>query len=406
MQPHEKISRRGQSKREVPSEIEEGIEEVRAGNRAKALEALSKATFEIDGSEKKLTGRKPEVYALESDVPLSELFPPNKSVLNIGDPWQVIDFEGVTTIEYESGEEAEFIHDSEDFLQKMPDSFQSLFNQINEDVDYAKLRSQLSLLQDKFNTTDVSDYDEYGDQIIALCKLLPKQYIQKAERDFYYRNINIWHALQRLGRGFKDVWLNKCIIDPAVEKERVLRIKEGGLLTEEEETNFRQRLIEEHRFVRKTKRTELIKGVFPDVPCEDKSFDRLVASSSISRHMFPVMTEADFMIYFDEIDRLLKKDGVCYIWPIILHTSYDEDNLINSLRRYLSEGGDACILVEKGNRLGLVWINDISFAPYLSDTRTLIIFPRNATRVSRKRVTDILERELTAEEMENEDLAA
>ena len=71
---------------------------------------------EVDAPQKALSGRKPEQYAEESGIPLEELFPEGKEILNIGDPWQTLDLEGVTSVDYEFGEEAEFVRDPEFFL--------------------------------------------------------------------------------------------------------------------------------------------------------------------------------------------------------------------------------------------------------------------------------------------------
>jgi hypothetical protein len=79
--------------------------------------------YEADES-KALTGRTPERIEEETGVPKEEMFPNEKKILYVGDPWQrmgkEIDSSNFTLIDYEFGEVARFESDDWQLRRELP----------------------------------------------------------------------------------------------------------------------------------------------------------------------------------------------------------------------------------------------------------------------------------------------
>ncbi len=327
----------------------------------------------VDAKEKALTGRVEQDYENESLVPVKELFPESGKVLNIGDPWQTLDREGVTNLDYESGDEAEFVY-TEEHLESnlewkgqqmeskakyLEDAFPDLVHQIEE------------TLEQIHNIADAQDLEKYPEATAILGDLrhaiaeLRGRVDEEAEESNALREL--WYDAVKLERSFADTHLVKTVIEPAVLKE-ALRDKGFG---QEKQEDLIRRLITEHRFLKKYQYADLVKAAFPATPFEDESFDRLVASWSLSTHMFPNMKSKEFQVYWEEMDRLLKKDGVAYFWPIYRGS---EGEMMTSLKEYVESGGEVAMIDFSNNRASVVFLNEPDFN--LDHAETLVLFKR------------------------------
>ena len=59
--------------------------------------------------------------------------------------------------------------------------------------------------------------------------------------------------------------------------------------------------VEEIRLKKVPKQANVVEAIFPELPFAPASFDRFVASWSISAHTFGVLNEAGFRGYWEEI---------------------------------------------------------------------------------------------------------
>ncbi len=371
------------SKKTLKKQIDEGIDAARNDKKNRILASLQEKVIEVDAPQKALTGRKPDDYATESCVDLQELFPEEGEILNIGDPWQTLDLPGVTSIDYESGEEAEFVHDVAGFLSELDSRMAGIMEESASVRTDSNLIDVLADFMDKLANADENDFDRLGDLLLEISN----NYVNNAGTGDDYLSLsfkNIWYELQRIGRGLKDVWLTKFVIEPTIKTEVLAELKRGKTLSPERIDDIKQRIITESRFVPKTKHAKMIKATFPNDVFEDNSFDRIIASWSLSTHMFPVMETGEFAIYWEEIDRLLKKDGACYMWPIY---QGNEWSLYHSLLNYHRRGGDACVIsFDEEGKLNIDWIGDKYFFQGIEESQTLIVFPKHAPDSSKKRV--------------------
>lgn len=93
-------------------------------------------------------------------------------------------------------------------------------------------------------------------------------------------------------------------LDPAIYAE--IKNKEIKLMEKE----FKARVM--------PKRAHILKGMFPftDKIFEDNKFDRILASWSISTHMFHNMDYKDLVNTWKEMDRILKRGGKVIMFPV------------------------------------------------------------------------------------------
>ncbi len=322
-------------RQEVEKEILQGKEDFVFEQHQRNAMALIELARPIDERDKALTGRRMENYVQESGVMQAELFPENGFVLNIGDPWQTLDRKGITTLEYETGDEASFISEEVYFF----DTLEQKYSAIEDEIGYiVKVRPEVAKsIQWKLNALrefqkiglSVSDYPkqaQVAQEIVReLAQLVP---------EIYERYPNAWYAAVHVARGFSDIHLNETVIKPKIDREVIMQ--KG--LSEKEEHELRRQLINEHRGQKKYTESELVKGAFPHTDFADDSFDRITASWSISAHMFGVMDAKHFSTTWDETDRLLRKDGAAYFWPMNYYFD-DPAELLNSVQEYTQSGG-------------------------------------------------------------------
>lgn len=407
MNTTEGFSRR-RSEADIQLDLNQQLADAKQVVADKKKDAIVADVHEIDASQKRLTGRQPAEYAWESGVPLEELFPEGGEILNIGDPWQTLDLSGVTSIDYEYGEEAEFIHDVPKFLTGAPKRVAGVAEQLSYllehtkttplGVNIEKMQSQIKIIEDKIAHAKLDDYPGIGDELLTVASMISTaEERQKNDHDktrtssdsYAHALKELWYEVERLSRGFHDSYLTKTVIDPEISRAVV----EQRGLTNEETEQLKRTLIEKHRFKKKTKYADVKKGTFPDIQFPDHEFDRIVASWSISTHMFPELKRDQFEVYWDEIDRLLKKDGVAIIWPIYRG---NEMALAQSLIAYARSGGDACIFSidpENDNVNPPVFAFDSDFRYALEDGHTLVIFPKNMSQKEKERLLGAVQKE-------------
>lgn len=352
----------------------------------------------VDQEGKALTGRKIDQYEDESGIKENELFPEGARVLNIGDPWQVLDKEGVVNLEYETGEEADFVQNPDRFLDSVSPELEQmtlLVKWIEEsDEEFAgELAWRIRSVQEYVERgVSLEDYERVAKVLYDITRLISEHH---GNDDGRGNSKELWYAAMRLARGFEDISYTKNVIEPAITKEV---LKQRGLSDEDEEV-LRHQLIEEFRGKKKYRHAEPVKGAFPDTPFEDKSFDRVVASWSVSAHMFGAMEVPQFRVVWQELDRIIKKDGAAYLWPLD-YGSKDGENIALTLQEHRQSGGDVGILhwfpyggfsgTEKPN---IEWIDDVEMDDLpgkLMSCQTLVFLPRGTQDSVRRRIESSL----------------
>lgn len=329
----------------------------------------------IDAQEKALTGRKPEQYVEESGIKYSELFPKGGKILNIGDPWQTLDIEGATNVDYEGGDEAEFVYDEEKFIASVPGLIESLRDSLRHSDHEEEILSELFKFD--FEHIHEEQYENLAQTFSRIKEMIAgyRSISENDELESMYKNT--WYTAIKLARGFSDIHLMKTKIQPVLDREMLRR--KG--LSEGEREEIIAKMITRYRFSKRYKNADLVKGAFPDMPFPDHEFDRFIASWSISTHMFPGMEKSEFNIYWDEIDRLLKRDGVAYIWPIYRG---GERELVESFFDYKEQGGDVAVVTYQydGDEISdycISWVGDQYFNNEISEAELLIVFPKGAS---------------------------
>ncbi len=341
-----------------------------------------------DQKGKSLTGRRVDSYEEESGIRARELFPEGARVLNIGDPWQVMDREDVVNLEYETGEEADFLVDEqivEDFLCHFNQGVSDAIERAKEIATYEKeLGMELVWrLEGVLEFAHQSDPDDYPKQVRVLydaLRLLGESH--RADEEDETRR-ELWYALMRLARGLEDVYYTRTVIQPAIEKAQ----EDGGNLSQEEQDRLVGNLIEDFRGKKKYRHAELVKGAFPLTDFDDASFDRIVASWSLSVHMFETMNAARFGTTLEEINRLLKPDGAAYLWPMHFR-SIDNQAFLKAATSYGASGGAIGIIDGWGSNGDIYWSDEEqqAFTDHIGRGGTLIILPRGSRRTSRGKI--------------------
>ena len=334
----------------------------------------------IDGEAKALTGRTAEMYALGSGIKQSELFPEGKMILNIGDPWQTLDLPGVVTLEYESGDEAEFVDNLEKIEKIVLNYVNSLRTLVDEscqnlDKESVETRELYELLTQAPHEQQEL-FSEQTDKAIEMYRHITYLIAYIFGRPLQ----NCWYTANRIWRQLENYQYIKHVIEPELERE----VRRRKAMSHEDMQQLRQELISAFRDERRYTQAESVKGIFPDTPFEDHEFDRIVASWSISTHMFEVLEDQDFSVYWNEIDRLLKRDGVAYMWP--LYNALDQEQaMVRSLFAYRKRGGDAAFVMHDG---GIRWVDDDEFGYTMHMVQALAVFPRGASKATKQRLME------------------
>lgn len=372
---------------------------------------LVKDLLAIDMEGKALTGRKMDAYVENACVQARELFPDEADILNIGDPWQTIDRDRVINLEYETGGVSSFTFGKNAFGESRGELFPHLLQEnlryMGESIfslrdDFPALYNELywryNAVQETYKRHTIHDYPRMAKILNDMRRILGerKKDPSTEDNDDTYNNGNVlrdlWYSTSHLARGLEDIYYVKTVIEPRVAQEDQSII--GGL-SEQERAELIARLVEDFRGQKTYEFSELKKGVFPDTDFADKSFDRILASWSISAHMFGVMNERQFDTVFDEFDRLIKKDGAAYIWPVGYHFA-DKVPFLSALSRYCLSGGAAALISEGNDGPSIMWldprtnIDDFALQAELYVTRSLVLLPRDHNPYSKKRIAGSL----------------
>lgn len=386
----EGIGRR-RPQQDIEKDIQQGQEDFVFEQHQRNAAALIELARPIDERDKALTGRKMEDYMYESAIMQDELFPQDGNILNIGDPWQTLDRQGITNLEYATGEEASFVSNAEVFFKMLEKQFTAIEHEIKyiatiqpkvaESIRW-KLNSLREFLQMGLSVQDYPKIAQVAQQIAReFAELVP---------DVYNRYPNPWYAAIDIARGFSDLHLTEKVIQPILDKEAIER--KG--LTEKGEQELRRQLIEKYRGQKKYKESELVKGAFPNTDFDNNSFDRITASWSISAHMFGVMDAKHFSTTWKETDRLLRKDGAAYFWPINYQFD-DPSELFNSVETYTKAGGMVGVIVSQGDNQEkrVIWYNQDNadtIARNWYKVQTLVVLSRRHNSETMQRVENNL----------------
>lgn len=340
------------------------------------INEVAKLALEIDPLGKALTGRSPERIFIETSIPTEEMFPKDAKILYVGDPWQRMGRDldkshgkNLTIIDYEYGDVVAFISDDETFRNQLAFRTQQLLvnlsyltriavleNFSDSDAQWLLEFSQIVALAHS-GSEDTSSWDDY--KMASESWKKAREYIEtsyKKSLETTEQNsaepgdpqidpddnlasfrASAWYDCVYAERGFRDIpdWHN--IILPKI---RDLETKLGDLSEDEKAkviANFKRGWIEEIRLKNTTENVNVVEAVFPQLPFKDDSFDRLVASWSISAHLFAELDVEGFDTIWDETHRVLKTNGKAYIFPLNYYYFVDKtliDSLENMKEKY------------------------------------------------------------------------
>jgi hypothetical protein len=356
-----------------PQEQEETTSEkgINSGNE-KLLKEITNIIYDVDGESKALTGRTPERIFQETGVPTEVMFPKNAKILYVGDPWQRMGREldathgsNFTLIDYEFGDIASFVKEDGLFRDTIHQRAKNLLSEITSalSVDVKEDYSEIDLewlykFKDYVTTAyELSESAKTDQEYLAASRAwnTAKKFVEeshKAEMDkqaqqeaepgdsvssldniesaLSYLRASAWYDCVYGERGFKDIpdWNN--IIKPKLDS-----LKQQLTDLPEEDANRKidvalRSWIGEIRLKKNTEKTNVVEAIFPELPFKSESFDRLVASWSISAHVFAGLDEEEFDVFWSETYRVLRSGGEAYIFPLNYYYAVNE-TLINSL---------------------------------------------------------------------------
>lgn len=328
-----------------------------------------------------LTAREPENIAKDLELSVEELFPKDGKVVYIGDPWQAMaKYPNVVTVDYKFGDVALFSPHPQFIVRKDNQYVKGMVRLVDEYIgdQVAKDRyvdpemtrvsnleslagySQMyeSLLEFRKRVSAANEHagrveryadakklkDEWSEirsDVETIIKRLREEGNTEDESakdkaltmlgDFRF----VWYKAVEIERHLKDLvdWNMDVVPKIKLEEER---LKQEGHSQDEIKdllANFVKSEIEEIRLKKKHEQGKVVVAVFPELPFVDESFDRFIASWSISTESLPNATEEDYKAYWQEIERVLKVGGKAYIYPLTWG-SYNPDKILDSISRY------------------------------------------------------------------------
>ena len=226
-------------------------------------------------------------------------------------------------------QEAPFVHDDPKNYQEKYSKIVKLWKEARNHI--GSVRYDLRQKIRAFDTQHVLNVDDMGEEMYY--------------KDFKRTLDNIWYTALRAEKGFEDVPdFYKHIWFPLWLEIQEEEIKAGEKYSDEERMEQIKKRIRPYadniRLKKKTKESNVIQAVFPELPFKDNSHDRIVASWSLSTHVFDKLSEEEFETCWDEIMRVLKKDGEAYIFPLYYRGFQDKTTMIDSLNEYLKSHPD------------------------------------------------------------------
>ncbi|MFH1187316.1 MAG: hypothetical protein V1688_00465 [bacterium] len=303
-----------------------------------------------DAPQKSLTSRSLDQIQQETGVPPEEMFPKDKKILYVGDPWQKMGREindpKLTIIDYEYGETASFVNDEKKFRKYIDDNIDQLLkkiliqeelkkpedkqwlNELYQIIAQAYLLSTQAGYITKNSRNVMQEYQDASDKWQEAKKIINKKtklefgnFKNKKYSEFEKLKISLWHFCNTAGNGFKDIldWHNTILPQLQNEIKKNEKLNRKKLDEKETETfieKHKKRYIEEIRLQKRTKKSNVVEAMFPALPFKDGTFDRFVASWSISAHIFNKLNQDEFQYCWEEIIRVLNNEGEAYIFPI------------------------------------------------------------------------------------------
>lgn len=336
-------------------------------------EEIKDLIYEVDRNSKALTGRTPEKIEEETGINKDIIFPSEGKILYVGDPWQrmgrEIDDKRMVIIDYEFGDVASFIENEADFRRAIEWKGENLLQKIKylaqgnnlNDKDLEWLTTFQGLVEEAHLASQAAIYEKDGKKYIsdyaaaaaAWAKMrnwIEERYKEeKEESDFEdeeygepgdrrreYNEISefrlrAWYDGVFGERGFKDIPDWNEIILPKLEAEIIKEEKRFKRnLTEEEARNIierkKKRYIEEIKLKKSPQNTQVVEAIFPELPFKKNTFDRFIASWSISAHLFSELDKEGFDYCWKEILRVLTQKGEAYIFPLSYY--FDDKRLM------------------------------------------------------------------------------
>lgn len=306
---------------------------------------------QYDASRKSLTSRSLDQIKQETGVPQEEMFPRDKKILYVGDPWQRMGREindpRLTVIDYEYGETASFVSNEQEFRKYIDDNIEQLLKKIlnfQEELkntgDKQWLNGLYQIITQAYSLSTqagyitknsrnvMQEYQEASDKWQEAKKIIDEKtklelgnLNNKEYSEFNKLRISLWHFCNTAGNGFRDIldWHNTILPQLQNEIKKNEKLNRKKLDKEETETFIekrKKRYIEEIRLQKRTKKSNVVEAMFPALPFKDGTFDRFVASWSISAHIFNKLNQDEFQYCWEEIIRVLNNEGEAYIFPI------------------------------------------------------------------------------------------
>lgn len=356
------------------------LQETSQASLADTQRPITEIVYDSDSSAKALTARTPEIIEQETGISREIMFPEEQNILYVGDPWQrmgqEIDTHHMTIMDYEYGDTVLFVRDKVRFKWKMEnyivqnvrDTYEYLVEKKDDlEEEQKQWIDELGALVQKAEHTletidDIASYPQSAEvwkQLRDSLEQAHKQEVQQSKDpgDPMYSsetgNIRreLWYKVVDGERGFRDIYDWKNIIEPKLQaKEQEL--KSAGMPEDKLENELKEwtrMWINQIRLKKKPEQANVVVGVFPELPFANASFDRFVASWSISAHAFEHFTYEDFLTCWQEILRVLRDDGEAYIFPLD-YREIDMRALEDSLSDLSAEDGyDLEWLIYDGN---------------------------------------------------------
>ena len=337
------------------------------------LAEITELVYQTDPGNKALTGRTPERILEETGIPKEQMFPENAKILYVGDPWQrmgkSLDNPDLTIIDYEFGDVASFITDNETFRYSITLKSEHLLLEIlrlklkaDKQLDqpqtvwlnqFEQLINMAQTLSDTVKSLD--DYKKVAQAWQEAREFIESQYKKDMENidetksgdpgsqideydAFSIFRKEAWYTCIYGERGFKDIPDFYNLIMPKINGKKS-RLLQAGISEEEVEKEIAKSLkgwIEEIRLKKIPQHANVVEAVFPALPFKANSFDRFVASWSISAHTFSELDKSGFAKYWEEIQRVLKRGGEAYIFPLS-YSNVDEQAFEDSLKEFAGQ---------------------------------------------------------------------
>ncbi len=361
-------------------------------------------TSSVDFIKKTLVGRNAEtkrVIELSSGdiedmtgIPNDEMFGTEKGgekVAYIGAPWQgktVMDSKRFFVFDYEYGEIANFTRTFSDLLDQLYTTFYGEYSFglsdyanlldstdeiiCNGEMEWAQTAFSLSneILEDVKKLTNTENSEDLAltikkvkdtafrlQEMLALREEASADLIlsRETERVETKGEHGIHHPIEGIHRfcNYITNTINKGLEDIKDYKETVkshmdafISELDEDMPGEDRETKIKQEelsILNSLRLHKQTENSEVIAGIFPNLPLKSQSMDRIVCSYSISTHVIPDADKVDFESWLGEIQRVLKPGGKAYIFPMQqgfpFGRTYDDEALQKAMETFNIKSG-------------------------------------------------------------------